>query len=80
MATYYEWSQSYIKGLTISEHNVNNEWFNNMLTMLKDDGVLYVPMLDKSFNKLGEEVTTTGVELEDVDDSWYDENGGLKYE
>ena len=80
MATYQEWSQSYIKGLTISEHNVNNEWFNNMLTMLKDDGVLYVPMLDKSFNKLGEEVTTTGVELEDVDDSWYDENGGLKFE
>ena len=56
MATYNEWSQSYIKGLTTSEHNVNNEWFNNMLTMLKDDGVLYVPMLDKSFNKLGEEV------------------------
>ena len=56
MATYYEWSQSYIKGLTTSEHNVNNEWFDNMLTMLKDDGVLYVPMLDKSFNKLGEEV------------------------
>ena len=56
MATYQEWSQSYIKGLTISEHNVNNEWFNNMLTMLKDDGILYVPMLDKSFNKLGEEV------------------------
>ena len=80
MATYNEWSQSYIKGLTISEHNVNNEWFNNMLTMLKDDGVLYVPMLDKSFNKLGKEVTTTGVELEDVDDSWYDENGDLKYE
>ena len=80
MATYQEWSQSYIKGLTISEHNANNEWFNNMLTMLKDDGILYVPMLDKSFNKLGKEVTTTGVELEDVDDSWYDENGGLKYE
>ena len=80
MATYKEWSQSYIKGLTTSEHKANNNWFNNMLTMLKEDGVLYVPMLDKSFNKLGEEVTTTGVELEDVDDSWYDENGGLKYE
>ena len=56
MATYYEWSQSYMKGLTTDEHNANNEWFNNMLTMLKDDGILYVPMLDKSFNKLGEEV------------------------
>ena len=56
MATYYQWSQSYIKGLTIDEHNANNEWFNNMLNMLKEDGQLYVPMLDKSFNKLGEEV------------------------
>ena len=27
-----------------------------------------------------DKVSTTGVELEDVDDSWYDENGGLKYE
>ena len=25
-------------------------------------------------------VTRTGVELEDVDDSWYDENGGLKHD
>jgi len=56
MATYYQWSQSYIEGLTIDEHNANNEWFNNMLNMLKEDGQLYVPMLDKSFNKLGEEV------------------------
>ena len=56
MATYYQWSQSYIKGLTIEEHNANNEWFNNMLTMLKPEGQLYVPMLDKSFNKLGEEI------------------------
>ena len=56
MATYKEWSQSYIKGLTISEHDANNEWFDNMLTKLKEDGILYVPMLDKSFNKLGEEV------------------------
>ena len=56
MAYHHEWSQSYIKGLTFEEHHVNNEWFNNMLAMLKDDGELYVPMLDKSFNKSGEEV------------------------
>ncbi len=58
MAYHHEWSQSYLKDckLTFSEHHMNNEWFNNMLTMLKEDGVLYVPMLDKSFNKLGEEV------------------------
>ncbi len=56
MATYYEWSQSYIKGLTIDEHNANNNWLMNTLTMLKDDGILYVPILDKEFNRLGEEV------------------------
>ena len=56
MAYHHEWSQSYIKGLTFAEHHMNNEWFNSMLSMLKDDGELYVPLLDKSFNKLGEEV------------------------
>ena len=58
MAYHHEWSQSYIKGLTFEEHHVNNEWFNNMLAMLKDDGELYVPMLEKSFNKSGEEVSS----------------------
>ena len=42
--------------LTFEEHHMNNEWFNNMLSMLKDDGVLYVPFLDKEFNKKGEEI------------------------
>ena len=58
MAYHHEWSQSYIKGLTFEEHHMNNEWFNNMLAMLKDDGELYVPMLEKSFNKSGEEVSS----------------------
>ena len=58
MAYHHEWSQSYIKGLTFEEHHVNNEWFNSMLSKLKDDGELYVPMLDKSFNKSGEEVSS----------------------
>ena len=56
MAYHHEWSQSYIKGLTFEEHHVNNEWFNSMLSKLKDDGVLTVPLLNKSFNKSGEEV------------------------
>ena len=67
MATYTQWSQSYFvndiskndivtANLTPEQHETNNKWFHNMLTMLKDDGVLYVPCLDKSFNKLGEEV------------------------
>ena len=56
MATYQQWSQSYFTNLTSEQHTVNNKWFDNMLTMLKDDGVLYVPILDKEFNRLGEEV------------------------
>ncbi len=67
MATYSQWSQSYFvndtsrndivtANLTPEQHETNNKWFHNMLTMLKDDGVLYVPILNKSFNKLGEEI------------------------
>ena len=56
MATYQQWSESYFNDLTLYEHNINNNWFKSMLTMLKDDGELYVPILNKSFNKLGEEI------------------------
>jgi len=41
--------------LTFEEHHLNNEWFNNMLARLTDNGKLYVPLINKSFNKLGEE-------------------------
>ena len=67
MATYTQWSQSYFvndttrndivtANLTPEQHQINNEWFKSMLSMLKDDGVLYVPVLDKEFNKKGEEI------------------------
>ena len=58
MAYHHEWSQSYLKDyqLTWEEHHLNNEWFNNMIAMLKPEGQLYVPLLNKSFNRLGEEV------------------------
>ena len=56
MATYQEWSQSYFTKLTPDQHTVNNNWFVSMRDKLKDDGILYVPVLDKQFNKLGEEV------------------------
>tara|TARA_R100000458_G_C8123408_1_gene141346 strand:- start:145 stop:327 length:183 start_codon:yes stop_codon:yes gene_type:complete len=56
MATYQQWSESYFTDLTSTEHNINNNWFKSMLHMLKSDGVLYVPILNKSFNKLGEEI------------------------
>ena len=47
------WSQTYFPDLTLEEHTVNNKWFDSMLTMLKDDGILYVPILDKNFDRLG---------------------------
>ena len=56
--TYHQsWSQTYMKEyrLTFEEHHLNNEWFNNMLARLTDNGKLYVPLINKSFNKLGEE-------------------------
>ena len=56
MAYHHEWSQSYFNGLTFEEHHINNEWFNGTLSMLKDDGILYVPVLDKEFNRQGKEV------------------------
>ena len=58
MAYHHEWSQSYMKDyqLTFEEHHMNNEWFNNMLNRLTPEGQLYVPLIDKSFNKLGEEI------------------------
>ena len=56
MATYQQWSQSYFTDLTPDQHDVNNQWFQSTISMLKDYGILYVPILDKEFNKLGEEL------------------------
>ena len=56
MATYQQWSQSYFDNLTSDQHNVNNQWFQSMRDRLTDSGILYVPILDKEFNKSGEEV------------------------
>jgi hypothetical protein len=50
------WSQTYFEGLTEDEHAGNNHWFIGMLNMLKPTGKLFVPMLNKTFNKEGEEV------------------------
>ena len=56
MATYQQWSQSYFPDLTSEEHNINNNWFQLMRDRLTDSGILYVPILDKEFNKSGDEV------------------------
>ena len=50
------WSQTYFANLTLSQHETNNNWFELMLTMLTPEGTLFVPCLNKSFNKLGEEI------------------------
>ena len=52
-----QWSQKYYKDLPEGAfHDINNKWFNLMISYLKEDGVLYVPDLDKSFNNKGEEI------------------------
>ena len=67
MATYQQWSQSYFvndtsrndiitANLTPEQHEINNQWFQSMRDKLTESGILYVPILDKSFNKLGEEL------------------------
>ena len=52
--TYYPTIQGY--SLTPEQHKANNQWFASMLDRLKDDGILYIPVLHRSFNKQGEEV------------------------
>ena len=54
------WSKKYYKGLTNTQHNINDDWFKNMLRVLKESGILHVPNLNKSFNKKGEEVWNPG--------------------
>ena len=67
MATYSQWSQSYfindtsrndivVADLTPDQHDANNNWFQSMRDRLTDSGILYVPILDKEFNKSGEEI------------------------
>ena len=50
------WSRKYYTRLTNTQHDINDDWFKNMLKYLKDKGILYVPNIQKSFNKKGEEV------------------------
>ena len=50
------WSSNYYEGLNEFQHQANYVWFYRMRQLLKDAGVLYVPDLNKTFNKSGEEV------------------------
>ena len=65
MATYQQWSQTYFTNLTPDQHNMNNRWFQSIRDKLTDSGVLYVPNLNKSFNRLGEEVNSNFDKSED---------------
>ena len=65
MATYQQWSQSYFTDLTPDQHNMNNRWFQSIRDKLTDSGQLYVPNLNKTFNRLGEEVNTNFDKSED---------------
>ena len=56
MVNYQQWSQTYYTNLTPDQHNMNNRWFKSIRDQLTESGVLYVPILDKTFNKLGEEL------------------------
>ena len=52
-----KWSQQYFHGLNEFQHAVNNTWFETMFEIaLKEDGILYVPVLNKHFNKEGKEM------------------------
>ena len=65
MATYQQWSQTYYTNLTPDQHNMNNRWFQSIRDKLTDSGQLYVPNLNKTFNRLGEEVNTNFDKSED---------------
>ena len=65
MTTYQQWSQTYYTNLTPDQHNMNNRWFQSIRDKLTDSGVLYVPNLNKTFNRLGEEVNSNFDKSED---------------
>ena len=49
-------SAKYFPDLNEFEQQYNVIWFINLVNMLTEKGQLYVPILNKSFNKLGEEI------------------------
>ena len=54
------WSKKYYgcskEGLTEAQHKVNDVWFKDTLKLLNNTGILFVPNLQKSFNRKGEEI------------------------
>lgn len=52
-----EFSRKYYSGLTDSQHEQNNKWFEFQLNLLKNTGILYIPNIQKTFNKQGLEIS-----------------------
>ena len=55
------WSERYYPDITPEQHGANNSWMRDALSSLKDNGMLFVPNLNRMFNKLGEEVDMSGI-------------------
>ena len=49
-----KFSEKYYKDLNLSpyQHFINNVWFIETLDKLKDTGTLFIPDINKTFNKL----------------------------
>ena len=56
------WSKKYYEGLTEAQHKANDDWFKDTLKLLNNAGILFVPNLQKSFNKKGVEVGRWSIE------------------
>lgn len=50
------WSRKHYISLTKAQHQLNDDWFKEMLSLLTNTGILVVPNLQKYFNKKGEEI------------------------
>jgi len=54
------WSRKYYPGLPEWEHDANDAWFESALNLLKPDGIIGIPNLQRAFNKQGEEIPWPG--------------------
>ena len=53
-----KFSEKYYNDLNLSpqQHFINNVWFIKTLDKLKDTGTLFIPDINKKFNKYGDEI------------------------
>ena len=60
-----KFSEKYYKELNLTpyQHYVNNVWFIETLDKLKDTGKLFIPDINKTFNKYGDLIEWTLMKL-----------------